>query len=167
VNAEDRYDSLLEYYWAVAEQKYSLTDADWRLLKCQVRQESGFNPNAVSPVGAKGLMQFMDGTWGADHDSPFNPEASIRRGADYLGSLWQEFKAEQGLERWRFGLASYNAGLGNVLKAQALAQKAKKITDTWWIVGGFMRQVTGPDNALETLEYVRVILSGYMAVRAA
>lgn len=167
MNHEDRYDSLIQYWWQTAEAAHSTTDADWRLLKCQIKQESDFNPEAVSPVGAKGLMQFMDATWGDDKRSPFDPEAAIIRGADYLSSLWNEFKAEKGLERWKFALAAYNCGLGNVLKAQALAQKAKAPTDAWGFVGGFLNQVTGPDNSSETLNYVRRIVSDYLASRAA
>jgi membrane-bound lytic murein transglycosylase MltF len=163
--SEDRFDSLFQHYWTVAEAKYSLTDADWRLSKCQCRQESGFNPEAISRVGAKGLMQFTDETWGNDNRSPFNPEASIDRGVDYLASLWAEFKAEEGLERWRFALAAYNCGLGNVLKAQDLAQKAKQPTDCWNSVMLYLRAVTGGDAA-ETTDYVRRIMSAYLATRA-
>lgn len=36
---------------------------DWRLLKAQYYQESHLKPNAVSPVGAAGVAQFMPATW--------------------------------------------------------------------------------------------------------
>jgi hypothetical protein len=36
---------------------------DYRLLKAQCWQESRFNPNAVSPANARGICQFVDGTW--------------------------------------------------------------------------------------------------------
>ncbi len=56
MNAEDRYDSLFQFY---AGQKA----IDWLLLKAQVKRESAFDPNARSPVGAVGLAQFMPATW--------------------------------------------------------------------------------------------------------
>lgn len=171
MNAEDRYDSLIQYYWDVNAALYGFADdhsVDWRLLKCQVRQESGFNPLAVSAVGARGLLQVMEGTWGGlDFDHAFNPETNLNRGSAYLGQQWKEFAAEEGLERWRFALAAYNAGLGNILKAQALAQKAKRDTSIWGLVVPYLPQVTGPDNAAQTLDYCRRIVSDFLASRVA
>ena len=55
------------------------------LIAAQIQQESGWNPNAVSPVGAQGIAQFMPGTWasykndadGTGKDSPFDPADAI------------------------------------------------------------------------------------------
>ena len=79
--------------------------------------ESGFDPDAVSAVGAKGLMQLMDDTneWialmtgeDAAPERIFEPELNIRRGVWLLARLYRQFGA------WREALAAYNAGIGRV-----------------------------------------------------
>src|SRR5574342_1107419 len=101
MNPRDRYDSLLMWTWHLMVEKYGLDTADWTLLKATVAQESAFNPNAVSPAGAMGLLQLMPGTYGvySEHTSPWNPEENLRRGGLYLGQLWKEFAMERDLER--------------------------------------------------------------------
>jgi murein DD-endopeptidase MepM/ murein hydrolase activator NlpD len=94
------------------------------LLGAQLRQESGFDPSAVSPAGAQGIAQFMPGTWatwGRDADgdgtsSPLDPDDAI----DAQGRLMcQLLRAATG-EGAGWGdpvdlaLAGYNAGWGAV-----------------------------------------------------
>lgn len=118
MNAEDRFDSLFRYY---AEQH----SIDWLLLKAMAWQESRFNPDAVSPVGAKGLMQFMDRTWlewrdgtlGIQdlpprmHVNPYDPEDAIRAAAAMLAWLNRVFPHDIPRQ-----LAAYNWGIGNVFR---------------------------------------------------
>ena len=81
-------------------------DAD--ILHALIEVESGYRADAVSPRGAKGLMQLMPATverYGV-HD-PFDPAANIDAGARYLRYLFDQFGM-------RGGLAAYNAGEGAV-----------------------------------------------------
>jgi soluble lytic murein transglycosylase-like protein len=75
------------------------------LLQAMAALESGGNPNAVSPRGAKGVMQFMDGTAKAyGITDPFDPDQSIEGGAKYIGDLMRQYK------NMDEALADYNGG---------------------------------------------------------
>jgi soluble lytic murein transglycosylase-like protein len=89
---------------------------DVNLLRAIVHVESRFNPNAVSPKGAIGLMQVMPATASrmglADAErSLFEPEANLRTGTRYLRLLLNMFEGQPEL-----AVAAYNAGEGAVMK---------------------------------------------------
>src|SRR3972149_148459 len=91
----DRYDRDISQ----AAERY-LPGVDWRLLKAQYDQESRLNPEAVSPVGAAGIAQFMPGTWaevsrqiGAGQISPHMAEPAIEAGAYYMAQLRKSWSA--------------------------------------------------------------------------
>ena len=106
------------------------------LLAAVVAVESGFRPDAVSPVGAQGLMQLMPGTQSdlgvAD---PFDPAVSLDAGARYLRSLADEFGTV-------LALAAYNAGPGAV------------------------RRYRGVPPYPETRRYLRLVLVTLFSIRA-
>lgn len=78
---------------------------DPALLFAQLLQESRFNPNAVSPAGARGLAQFIPGTAKRFGLNPGDPLDSIRAQGDYMQLLLRMFGGRADL-----ALAGYNAG---------------------------------------------------------
>lgn len=128
----------------------------WRLWKAQLYQESRLDPSAVSAAGARGLAQFMPATWndvmralrmaGSPHE-----DIAIDAGAYYMARLRQTWRRERTpLERNDLAQASYNAGVGNILKAQALCGAAR----LWPTISTCLPRVTGTRNAQETVTYV-------------
>jgi hypothetical protein len=87
-----------------------LTGVDEAWLRAIAHVESGYDPAAVSPKGAQGLMQLMPDTAAAyEVTDPFNANQSIQAGARYLADLMRLFRGD--LERVA---AAYNAGVGAV-----------------------------------------------------
>lgn len=94
-------------------------DVDPFLLMGIARRESAFNPQARSPVGARGLMQLMPGTaqhvsdrHGFDRPSPdelYQPERNIRLGSHYIREMMDRYSGNR-----LAAAAAYNAGPGRV-----------------------------------------------------
>jgi soluble lytic murein transglycosylase-like protein len=79
---------------------------DPRLVRAVVQVESGYNPAALSNKGAMGLMQLMPATArDLAVERPFEPEANLRGGTEYLRALIERFGG-----RMELALAAYNAG---------------------------------------------------------
>ena len=107
---------------------------DWRLLASIIYQESRFQLDLESDRGAYGLMQLMPAVmekYEIDYDS--SPEEQIAAGGKvikYLDDVLSGSVADS-VERVKFVLAGYNAGLGHVLDAQRLASKYGKNPAVW------------------------------------
>ena len=146
---------------------------DWRIFKALVKQESQFDPNAVSWCGAAGLTQLMPKTaeeLGLRPQDRFVPRLSINGGVRYLRKVWNVWKAEkdgewQNWERTRFALGSYNAGVGTILRGQKHAGNVMNLpTDRWDSIDRALRYVQ--KRWEETTTYVQKIFTFYEEYKA-
>lgn len=99
-----KWDSIIEE----KARQYGLPPA---LVRSVIWQESRGNPNATSPVGARGLMQLMPGTAKELGVDPSDPVQNIDGGVRYLKKQIDRFGLEE-------GVAAYNAGPGNVINGK-------------------------------------------------
>ena len=116
------YDTSIRKWASVYTPEYP-----WYWNKAQLIAESNLNTNARSPVGAMGMGQFMPDTWtqmkrelGFKSDSSaYTAPLNIQAHAYYMRQLRNQFKKPRPeYDKHSLALASYNAGLGNILKAQ-------------------------------------------------
>ena len=151
---------------------------DWQLLASIGYQESRFNPNVVSWAGAEGLMGIMPNTAKALGVTPHelkDPDTGIRTGVDCLRRFRQGFgKVTDPVEKIKFTLAAYNAGIGHIYDAQRLAEKYGKNPYVWDDnVAEYIRLKNDPEyyndpvckhgylRGSETFNYVREVMERY------
>ena len=97
------------------------------VFAAQIAQESAFDPRAKSPVGARGLLQFMPKTaaWVQDFvgvGSPDDPAWSLRAGVWYMRHLFDRVRYASECHKWGAALSAYNGGIGWHNRRQAIAR---------------------------------------------
>ena len=94
---------------ASAAKKFALPET---FVRSVMKAESGFQPDAVSPKGAIGLMQLMPDTARAFGADPKDPHQNADAGAQYLRELLAKYEGNP--DQVLLALAAYNAGPGAV-----------------------------------------------------
>jgi len=146
-------------YWELVQEYAAAYGLDPYLVMAVIRQESGFDPSAVSPKGARGLMQLMPKTavdiavniglpppGESDLD---RPDVNIQLGAAYLGQLLGVYGGA--VHR---ALAAYNAG------EDAVAKWDRRFPGA--VPDEFIEQIT----YRETQGYVKVVMRNYRVYRS-
>jgi membrane-bound lytic murein transglycosylase MltF len=131
----DRYDDTFRKYT----QRFYGPGFDWRMFKAQAMAESNISMTAKSWVGARGIMQLMPATFkeirskNPEMVAINKPEWNIAAGIYYDRQLWNQWETESSGEpdRKHFMFASYNAGRGTLLRAQAVA-RTKTLDPSLW-----------------------------------
>lgn len=160
----NKYDLLIK------ESAETYLDVHWHYLKAQLAAESGFCEDVitgkrVSSVGAIGIGQFMPATWKdvarqMSFDKGVSPKIAnyaIKAAGFYMrqlknawGLCFKNLGCRTLEERHLFAVAGYNAGNGNIQKANKLAKGSIRLTDTL----ANLYKVTGIHHK-ETLSYVK------------
>lgn len=84
------------------------------LFERQINQESGFNPNAVSPAGAIGIAQIMPSTAAGWRVDPYDPGASLLAAANAMAHYYTTYQSyEKALAAYNCGTACLNASVLN------------------------------------------------------
>lgn len=154
-----KYDSQIQ----TAVKRYWPDLPEWRWGKSQLYQESRLDPSVCSSAGACGLGQFLSGSWDDTIKALGYPKTVSRHDAAIAIGAYAYYQAKMRhawgaggrtvIDRNDLGLCSYNAGLGNCLKAQKACNDAR----LWWNIAPCMQNITGPQNAKQTTDYVERI----------
>jgi len=158
-----KYNLITEYdeYFRKYSKQYMYLGFDYLYLKAQAVAESNLNPNAISPVGAIGILQVMPGTYkdivkrnpsikGSSKEAKWN----IAAGVYYMSGLWNSWKPKYSwLDHHSFCTSSYNAGQGNIIKAQSKAKSMNLNTEVWSSIKLSLPSITGHFSK-ETIDYV-------------
>ena len=164
--AYEGYNKVLKYdkYFSKYSKRYFGPAFDWRHFKAQAIAESRLKAKARSNVGAVGIMQIMPRTFKEITRKNPNikgtrkqPRWNIAAGIYYDRMIWKVWKEKRPFQdRINFMFGSYNAGRGNILKAQKIAKTQGLNANLWESIEPTLPNVTGK-RSQETIGYVRKI----------
>lgn len=130
-----------ESFNSIATEKAAKYNLDPQLVKAVIKAESNWNPYAVSPKGARGLMQLMPSTaYELGVFNSFDPEENIDGGTRYLRYLIEKFNGDLTL-----AVAAYNAGPARVEKAKSIPAIPETVQ--------YVKRVMSLYSGLPTLSY--------------
>ena len=136
----EQWTNKYDVYFKKYAKHYFGPHVDWHWFKAQGIAESNLNPKAKSRVGAKGIMQIMPATYKEIlKKNPYLPKTdeprwNIAAGIFYDRMMYRKWKEKKTLpttERLSLSFASYNAGLGTMLKAYKKAKKEHVDIKEW------------------------------------
>ncbi|MEA3280549.1 MAG: transglycosylase SLT domain-containing protein [Thermodesulfobacteriota bacterium] len=165
-HAFERYNRVVKFdrYFSKYSKRYFGPGFDWHYFKAQAVAESRLQADARSGVGAVGVMQIMPKTFEEiTRKNPGikgtrkQPRWNISAGIYYDRMIWNLWKADRShMDRINFMFGSYNAGKGNIIKAQKIANKKGLNPNMWGSIESTLPDVTGK-NSKETIGYVNKI----------
>ena len=166
VRAFERYNNVVKYdkYFVKYTKRYFGPAFDWRHFKAQAVAESRLKETAKSRVGALGIMQIMPKTFNEiarkNHrvkGTRAQPRWNIAAGIYYDRQIWNTWKAKRPFQdRLNFMYGSYNAGKGNIIKAQKVAERKGLNPNLWQSIEPSLPAITGKYSH-ETIGYVKKI----------
>lgn len=170
----ERYNQVTKFdkHFTKYSKRYFGPAFDWHYFKAQAIAESQLDENARSAVGAVGVMQVMPQTFAdivrknsAIRGGLEQPRWNIAAGIWYDRQNFVMWRAPRSLvDRIKFMFGSYNAGGGNILRAQRLALADGLAGTSWASIEARLSAVTGRYSR-ETLSYVARIFEVKPALR--
>ena len=112
------------------------------LIAAMMMIESGGSNDAISPTGAKGLMQIVPGWHPSYEGSLFDPQSNLSYGASYMQELYEKYG------NWDDAVQAYNAGPGNWDKYLEDGRETQFIRDAKYHLRKFKTQLSAWDSAM-------------------
>jgi len=145
---------------------------DWRMVAALIYEESRFYEFARSKADARGLMQVMPQFAGPQADSLYIAEANMTAGLRLMKNTYKSYAYLDSLDRWRFTLAEYHAGVGHINDARRIAMDMQLDPNSW--DNALVRALPmltqrrhydqtrhGFYGGIQTVEYVKNIINRY------
>lgn len=146
---------IISEYGDLIKERCNYYNLDWRLILAIIHQESFFDSMAVSRAGAFGLMQIMPRT-GMGLQSQLNLEDTrsaknnLIAGIHYYANLVATFEAF-GEDKYKFALASYNAGLARMVDVMTIAAYHEKDYKKWDEVKEYFPMLSSKYDSVQSL----------------